>query len=198
MMLTAFTIIDSPGTPLPDRSCAMLGDNEASESGLRGPTPPGGPWGTSNGGRSPEGGLSPESCALWCVMWWGWWSRNNPACRVGNQELYNSGSGSPGYPRATAAAILLPHVPTPSLWFTRSIALRSVLVNLGDSFWQFERLFGRVAINDSIENGRKFLDLCWVVCVDKDVDSEDVGGGCDGNCSLLNVVSMVTMINNYH
>ena len=29
-----------PATPLPERSCAMLGDSEASESGLRGPTPP--------------------------------------------------------------------------------------------------------------------------------------------------------------
>lgn len=28
-----------PATPLPERSCAMLGDREASESGLRGPTP---------------------------------------------------------------------------------------------------------------------------------------------------------------
>lgn len=29
-----------PATPLPERSCAMLGDREASESGLRGPIPP--------------------------------------------------------------------------------------------------------------------------------------------------------------
>jgi hypothetical protein len=75
-----------------------------------------------------------------------------------------------------------------SLWLTKSIALKSVFVNLSPSlFGQLERLLGPVAIKDSMENGRKFLDLSCCVCV----DNVDAGCGWVDTFSRLNAVSIV-------